>query len=138
MTRRLELWVQLRELNEAGQFTAVEVLPAKDVRTGGVFQLRQVYRRLISVSRVEKGHSGEILLPLAGSVPSGPSGGALSARFGHHAPHRCLRPLCVHRRRQSPPGPSVQRRITMGEFLSNKNKTYIRFNIRKELFLLSF
>lgn len=47
VTRRLELWVQLRELNEAGEFTAVEVLPAKDVRTGGAFQLRQVWRRLI-------------------------------------------------------------------------------------------
>lgn len=42
MTRRLELWVQVMELNEAGEFTAVEVVPAKDVRTGGVFQLRQV------------------------------------------------------------------------------------------------
>lgn len=42
VTRRLELWVQLMELNEAGDFTAVEVLPAKDVRTGGVFQLKQV------------------------------------------------------------------------------------------------
>lgn len=42
VTRRLELWVRLLELNEAGEFTAVEVLPAKDVRTGGVFQLRQV------------------------------------------------------------------------------------------------
>lgn len=42
VTRRLELWVQLMELNEAGEFTAVEVLPAKDVRTGGIFQLRQV------------------------------------------------------------------------------------------------
>lgn len=42
VTRQLELWVQLMELNEAGEFTAVEVLPAKDVRTGGIFQLRQV------------------------------------------------------------------------------------------------
>lgn len=42
MTRRLELWVQLMELNEAGEFTPVEVLPARDVRTGGVFQLKQV------------------------------------------------------------------------------------------------
>lgn len=46
--------MQLRELNEAGQFTAVEVLSAKDVRTGGVFQLRQVYQRLISASRVKR------------------------------------------------------------------------------------
>lgn len=44
MTRRLELWVQLMELNEAGDFTTVEVLPAKDVCTGGVFQLKQVTR----------------------------------------------------------------------------------------------
>ncbi|XP_038164494.1 kinesin-like protein KIF13B isoform X1 [Cyprinodon tularosa] len=41
VTRRLELWVQLVELNEAGDFAGVEVLPAKDVRTGGVFQLKQ-------------------------------------------------------------------------------------------------
>lgn len=45
MTRRLELWVQLMELNEAGEFTAVDVVPAKDVRTGGIFQLRQVSAR---------------------------------------------------------------------------------------------
>lgn len=42
--------MQLMELNESGEFTAVEVLPAKDVRTGGIFQLRQV--SLISVNRV--------------------------------------------------------------------------------------
>lgn len=42
MTRRLELWVQLMELNDTGDFTPVEVLPAKDIRTGGIFQLRQV------------------------------------------------------------------------------------------------
>ncbi|XP_044233290.1 kinesin-like protein KIF13B isoform X2 [Thunnus albacares] len=49
VTRRLELWVQLMELNEAGEFTAVEVLPAKDVRTGGVFQLRQGQSRRVQV-----------------------------------------------------------------------------------------
>lgn len=49
VTRHLELWVQLMELNEAGEFTAVEVLPAKDVCTGGVFQLRQVTGPLVFV-----------------------------------------------------------------------------------------
>ncbi|KAM8831655.1 kinesin-like protein KIF13B isoform 2-T2 [Spinachia spinachia] len=49
VTRHLELWVQLMELNEAGEFTAVEVLPAKDVRTGGVFQLRQGQSRRVQV-----------------------------------------------------------------------------------------
>ncbi|XP_024909393.1 kinesin-like protein KIF13B isoform X3 [Cynoglossus semilaevis] len=47
--RRLELWVQLMELNEAGEFTAVEVLPAKDVRTGGIFQLKQGQSRRVQV-----------------------------------------------------------------------------------------
>ncbi|XP_059211755.1 kinesin-like protein KIF13B isoform X2 [Centropristis striata] len=49
VTRHLELWVQLQELNEAGEFTAVEILPAKDVRTGGVFQLRQGQSRRVMV-----------------------------------------------------------------------------------------
>uniref|UniRef100_A0A3Q3GB92 Kinesin family member 13Bb n=1 Tax=Labrus bergylta TaxID=56723 RepID=A0A3Q3GB92_9LABR len=49
VTRRLELWVQLMELNEAGEFTAVEVVPAKDVRTGGIFQLRQGQSRRVQV-----------------------------------------------------------------------------------------
>ncbi|XP_028252775.1 kinesin-like protein KIF13B isoform X2 [Parambassis ranga] len=49
VTRRLELWVQLMELNEAGVFTAVEVVPAKDVRTGGIFQLRQGQSRRAQV-----------------------------------------------------------------------------------------
>ncbi|XP_045916377.1 kinesin-like protein KIF13B isoform X3 [Micropterus dolomieu] len=49
VTRQLELWVQLMELNEAGEFTAVEVLPAKDVRTGGIFQLRQGQSRRVRV-----------------------------------------------------------------------------------------
>nr|XP_061806796.1 kinesin-like protein KIF13B [Nerophis lumbriciformis] len=49
VTRRVELWVQLMELNDAGQFTPVEVLPAKDVRTGGIFQLRQGQSRRIQV-----------------------------------------------------------------------------------------
>uniref|UniRef100_A0A671XFS9 Kinesin family member 13B n=1 Tax=Sparus aurata TaxID=8175 RepID=A0A671XFS9_SPAAU len=49
VTRRLELWVQLMELNEAGEFTTVDVVPAKDVRTGGIFQLRQGQSRRIQV-----------------------------------------------------------------------------------------
>lgn len=40
--RRLELWVQVLELNDGGEFVPVEVTPAKEVRTGGVFRLRQV------------------------------------------------------------------------------------------------
>ncbi|XP_061610629.1 kinesin-like protein KIF13B isoform X2 [Phyllopteryx taeniolatus] len=49
VTRRVELWVQLMELNDAGQFTPVEILSAKDVRTGGIFQLRQGQSRRVQV-----------------------------------------------------------------------------------------
>ncbi|XP_036438074.1 kinesin-like protein KIF13B isoform X2 [Colossoma macropomum] len=47
--RKLELWVQILELNEGGEFVPVEVVPAKDVRTGGVFQLKQGQSRRIQV-----------------------------------------------------------------------------------------
>lgn len=42
VTRKLELWVQILELNENGEYMPVEVVSAGDVRTGGIFQLRQV------------------------------------------------------------------------------------------------
>lgn len=51
-----------------------------------------------------------------GSVPSGPSGAAFGPGLGHHAPHRRLHRLRVHRRRQGPTDASRQRqRIAMGE-----------------------
>lgn len=118
VTRRLELWVQLRELNEAGEFTAVEVLPAKDVRTGGVFQLRQVRRCLCA--RLRKGSFWVIVAPLAGSVPPGPSGGAIGPGLGHHAPHRRLHPLRFHRRCQSSTDASIQKPIATGEVAQNE------------------
>ncbi|XP_062293668.1 kinesin-like protein KIF13B isoform X1 [Scomber scombrus] len=62
VTRRLELWVQLMELNEAGEFTAVEVLPAKDVRTGGIFQLRQGQSRRVQVEVRSVADSGTMPL----------------------------------------------------------------------------
>lgn len=36
------MWISIQELNEMGEYTAVELHQAKDVNTGGVFQLRQV------------------------------------------------------------------------------------------------
>lgn len=38
------MWVSILELNELGEYAAVELHQAKDVNTGGVFQLRQVER----------------------------------------------------------------------------------------------
>ncbi|XP_076011532.1 kinesin-like protein KIF13B isoform X2 [Genypterus blacodes] len=49
VTRRLELWIQILEINESGEFVPVEVVPARDVRTGGIFQLRQGQSRRIQV-----------------------------------------------------------------------------------------
>ncbi|KAI4802323.1 hypothetical protein KUCAC02_020171 [Chaenocephalus aceratus] len=68
-TRHLELWVQLMELNEAGQFTPVEVLPAKDVHTGGVFQLRQGQSRRVQVEVRPVPESGTMPL-IAASILS--------------------------------------------------------------------
>uniref|UniRef100_A0A8C2DV24 Kinesin family member 13Ba n=1 Tax=Cyprinus carpio TaxID=7962 RepID=A0A8C2DV24_CYPCA len=42
VTRKLEMWVQILELHENGEYMPVEVVPARDVRTGGIFQLKQV------------------------------------------------------------------------------------------------
>ncbi|KAI2652292.1 Kinesin-like protein KIF13B [Labeo rohita] len=49
VTRRLELWVQILELNDAGEFVPVEVQPAKDVCTGGIFQLKHGQSRRVQV-----------------------------------------------------------------------------------------
>jgi len=43
VSRRIELWTSIQELNEQGEYSDVELLPGKDGSTGGVFQLRQVW-----------------------------------------------------------------------------------------------
>lgn len=40
--RKIEFWVEVHELNEQGEYTAVEVTPKPEVPSAGVFQLRQV------------------------------------------------------------------------------------------------
>uniref|UniRef100_A0A3P8SNV0 Kinesin family member 13A n=1 Tax=Amphiprion percula TaxID=161767 RepID=A0A3P8SNV0_AMPPE len=42
VSRRIELWISIQELNEQGEYSSVEMHPGKDISTGGVFQLRQV------------------------------------------------------------------------------------------------
>uniref|UniRef100_A0AAV2KE07 Kinesin-like protein KIF13B n=1 Tax=Knipowitschia caucasica TaxID=637954 RepID=A0AAV2KE07_KNICA len=69
VTRRLELWVQLMELNDAGEFTPVEVTAAKDVRTGGLFQLRQGQSRRVQVEVRSVPDSGTMPL-IAASIVS--------------------------------------------------------------------
>lgn len=50
VTRRLEMWISILELNELGEYASVELYQAKDVNTGGIFQLRQVLRLFLFVS----------------------------------------------------------------------------------------
>ena len=43
------MWISIQEFNEMGEYTAVELHQAKDVNTGGIFQLRQVCFFLIAL-----------------------------------------------------------------------------------------
>lgn len=53
MSRRIELWTSIQELNEQGEYSSVELHPGKDISTGGIFQLRQVRQ-----------HSGKVPLKI--------------------------------------------------------------------------
>ncbi|RWS23893.1 Kinesin-like protein KIF13A, partial [Leptotrombidium deliense] len=49
LKRKIELWVEIHELNEQGEYSPVEVTPKPDNVTGGVYQLRQGQQRRILV-----------------------------------------------------------------------------------------
>lgn len=49
LKRRIELWIEIQELNEDGQYVPVEVTPRDKNITGGVYQLRQGQQRRILV-----------------------------------------------------------------------------------------
>ncbi|XP_056134426.1 kinesin-like protein KIF13B [Lampris incognitus] len=78
VTRRLELWVQILEINENGDFVPVEVIPARDVRTGGIFQLRQGQSRRVQVEVRSVQDSGT--MPLIAEVVLGVSVGCVEIR----------------------------------------------------------
>ena len=42
LTRKIELWVEIHELSEQGEYVPVEVMTKPEVPTGGTYQLRQV------------------------------------------------------------------------------------------------
>ncbi|XP_044866201.1 kinesin-like protein KIF13B [Mauremys mutica] len=62
VTRKVELWVQILELNENGEYCPVEVIPAKDINTGGIFQLRQGQSRRIQAEVKSVQESGTLPL----------------------------------------------------------------------------
>jgi hypothetical protein len=49
LTRKIELWVEIQELNEQGEYSPVEVITKPDILTGGIYQLRQGQQRRIHV-----------------------------------------------------------------------------------------
>lgn len=49
LTRKIELWVEIQELNDQGEYAPVEVAIKPDMLTGGVYQLRQGQQRRIQV-----------------------------------------------------------------------------------------
>ena len=49
LIRKIELWTEIHELNEQGDYVPVEVIPKQEALTGGIFQLRQGHSRRILV-----------------------------------------------------------------------------------------
>lgn len=49
LSRKIEIWVEIHELNDNGEYTPVEVTNRTDVLTGGIYQLRQGQQRRIQV-----------------------------------------------------------------------------------------
>ncbi|XP_077209169.1 kinesin-like protein KIF13A isoform X2 [Paroedura picta] len=78
VTRRIEMWVSIQELNEMGDYAAVELHQAKDVNTGGIFQLRQGHSRRVQVTVKPVQHSGT--LPLMMEAILSVSIGCVTAR----------------------------------------------------------
>lgn len=49
LTRKIELWVEIHELNDQGEYAPVEVSGKTGILTGGIYQLRQGQQRRIQV-----------------------------------------------------------------------------------------
>ncbi|XP_077522240.1 kinesin heavy chain 73 isoform X2 [Amblyomma americanum] len=73
LKRKLELWLEIHELTEAGEYAPVEVVPRSDVGTGGVFQLRQGQQRrlVVRVAPVVRSGTLPLICQHVGSVAVG-------------------------------------------------------------------
>ncbi|RZF41836.1 hypothetical protein LSTR_LSTR005298 [Laodelphax striatellus] len=73
LTRKIELWVEVQELTDAGEYAAVEVTSRRDVLTGGVYQLRQGQQRRIQVrvKPVQQSGTLPIICQAIGSIAVG-------------------------------------------------------------------
>ncbi|KAI6191397.1 Kinesin motor domain-containing protein [Aphelenchoides bicaudatus] len=62
--RRIEFWVEIKELNENGEYENVDVNPG-DVATGGIYQLKQQVQRRLSVRLRQSTEKGGLPLTFA-------------------------------------------------------------------------
>ncbi|XP_055871121.1 kinesin-like protein KIF13A isoform X6 [Biomphalaria glabrata] len=60
--RKIEFWAEIHELNDQGDYTAVEVTPKNDVPCAGVMQLRQGHSRRVLVRVRPVANSGTLPL----------------------------------------------------------------------------
>ncbi|CAH0727551.1 unnamed protein product, partial [Brenthis ino] len=60
LTRKIELWVEIHELNDQGEYAPVEVTPRADIVTGGVYQVRQGQQRRVGVRVRPAANSGTL------------------------------------------------------------------------------
>ncbi|GFQ92820.1 kinesin-like protein KIF13A [Trichonephila clavata] len=77
LIRKIELWVEIQELNDLGEYAAVEVIPRPDIATGGVYQLRQGQQRRVVV-RVKPVHNSGTLPIICEAITSVSIGGICS------------------------------------------------------------
>ncbi|XP_037945299.1 kinesin-like protein KIF13B isoform X2 [Teleopsis dalmanni] len=49
LSRKIELWIEIHELNDNGEYSPVEVTNRNEVLTGGIYQLRQGQQRRVHV-----------------------------------------------------------------------------------------
>uniref|UniRef100_A0A7M5UMN0 CAP-Gly domain-containing protein n=3 Tax=Clytia hemisphaerica TaxID=252671 RepID=A0A7M5UMN0_9CNID len=59
LSRQLELWVEIHELNEQGFYSPVELLQREGQEAGGVFMLRQGYSRRVVTQVVVPKHNSQ-------------------------------------------------------------------------------
>ncbi|KAK7582634.1 hypothetical protein V9T40_014079 [Parthenolecanium corni] len=61
LTRKIELWIEIQELNDQGEYAPVEVsVTNNNILTGGVYQLRQGQQRRIKISVKPVQNSGTL------------------------------------------------------------------------------
>eukprot|EP00057_Strongylocentrotus_purpuratus_P008261 XP_011662735.1 PREDICTED: kinesin-like protein KIF13A isoform X3 [Strongylocentrotus purpuratus] len=78
LIRKIELWVEIHELNEQGEYVPVECHTKPEVLTGGIFQIRQGHSRRILVRVKPVQNSGT--LPIICEAITSISVGSICAR----------------------------------------------------------